>query len=225
RGADAAASVGRSCWPRSPLVHAEQPDSKLRSAPSPLCSSCAVNMDEFTSAGFTTGIKMLKALVVGFVFTAIAFLSPRRSGNRTTPSHYWRCAYTLACRATPRLSCCWSSVAARPLPLESAVGSVVGCACGAFAIRPSPRAAAWSDRSSSFRRASLERLAASDIRPNSLCCCCRVGWVAAPALHHAPHRASADLGFHPCPDRARVCHPLLVRAARAAAACSAIRIS
>src|SRR5207244_489843 len=124
----------------------------------------------------------------------------------------------MACRAAPGLGCSWSSVAARPLPLESAVGSVVGCACGAFAIRPSPRAAAWSDRSSSFRRASLERLAASDIRPNSLCCCCRVGWVAAPALHHAKNRESADLGFHPCPDRARVCHPLLGRAARAAAA-------
>src|SRR5438034_1275069 len=73
------------------LVHIDSSrGAKLRSAPSPLCSSCAVNMDEFTSAGFTTGIKMLKALVVGFVFTAIAFLSPRRSGNRTTPSHYGR---------------------------------------------------------------------------------------------------------------------------------------
>src|SRR3989441_1890717 len=131
----------------------------------------------------------------------------------------------MACRAAPRLSCCWSSVAARPRPLESSVGSVVGCACGAFAIRPSPRAAAWSDRSSSFRRASLERLVASDIRPNSLCCCCRVGWVAAPALHHAKNRESADLGFNSYSDCARVCHPILGRAAGAAAARGAIRVS
>src|SRR5713101_760263 len=196
----------------------------------PLVLSILTNL---RAPGLQPSIKMIQALAVGLCSQLLRCRpqqrdrgrAGRRSGNRTAPSHYgWR-AQTLVCSATPRLSCSWSAVAARPLPLESAVRSFVGCAGGAFAIRPPPGAAAWSDRSSSFRCASLERLAASHIRPSSLCCCCRFGWLAAPALHYAKNRKSADLGIYPGSDRARVCHPLLGRAARAAAACSAIRVS
>src|SRR6266581_1136488 len=83
---------------------------------------------------------------------------------------------------------------------EVEIGQHLRITGGAFAIRPSHRSTARPDRSGSFRRASLERLAASDIRPNSLCCCCRVGWVDPPALHHAMNPESAHLGVHPCLD-------------------------
>ena len=52
-------------------------------------------MDEFTSAGFTTGIKMLQALVVGFVFTAIALLSPT-ARHRTCRKKKWKSDNTFA---------------------------------------------------------------------------------------------------------------------------------
>src|SRR5277367_1737985 len=98
---------------------------------------------------------------------------------------------------------------ARAMDHSRPVGSAVGFAGGGVAddstLWSHPRIA----RPGPGRRSPLARLAASALRAHSLRLDCPGGWIPAPALHHAPRDASADLGVDSRATRSRICDSIL----------------